>query len=199
MSTTVRHTTPVKPSTTQAASSSEDRSVPVTAESATAETPAQRVADAVVNAPRPADPIDAIDPNDDTNSDLAADGEPPMELLPGWKNPSTLSALRLLRRTIHKYPEPGWTEFLSTARMAEVFEGLGFSLIWGPQFIHPEFVRGRDAKAAQEGKKFARLSGVPEPLMAKMGDYPGLVAEIDTGVPGKTVAIRVELLPSRSP
>lgn len=193
MSTTVRHTTPVKPSTTQAASSSEDRSVLVTAESATAETPAQRVADAVVNAPRPADPIDAIDPNDDTNSDLAADGEPPMELLPGWKNPSTLSALRLLRRTIHKYPEPGWTEFLSTARMAEVFEGLGFSLIWGPQFIHPEFVRGRDAKAAQEGKKFARLSGVPEPLMAKMGDYPGLVAEIDTGVPGKTVAIRVEL------
>lgn len=60
------------------------------------------------------------------------DEEPPMELLPGWKNPSSLAALRILRRTIHKYPEPGWTEFLSTARMAEVFEGLGFQLTWGP-------------------------------------------------------------------
>lgn len=119
--------------------------------------------------------------------------ELPMELLPGWVNPSSLAALKLIRRTIHRYPEPGWTEFLSTARVAEVLEGLGFQLTWGPQFIHPEFVRGRDVRTAEEGKAFARASGVSESLMRKMGDYPGLIAEIDTGVPGKIVAIRVEL------
>ena len=58
--------------------------------------------------------------------------EPPMELLPGWTNPSSFANLKALRRTIHRYPEPGWTEFLSTARMAGIFEELGFHLIWGP-------------------------------------------------------------------
>ncbi len=116
-----------------------------------------------------------------------------MAVMPGWTDPSSLETLVALRRTIHRTPEAGWTEFVATARIAESFRKFGWSVLWGPQFIDAQYVRGREARSAAIGQEMARASGVPESIMRSMGDFPGLIAEIDTGRPGKTVAVRVEL------
>lgn len=114
-------------------------------------------------------------------------------LLPGWQDPVDPAALTALRREIHRTAEIGWAEFISTARLAQAFETEGFKITYGPDFISPQFVRGRDAAEVEKGRLFAMQNGVPAGLMRRMGDYPGLIAEWDTGRPGRTLAIRVEL------
>lgn len=114
-------------------------------------------------------------------------------LLPGWQDPVDPAALMALRREIHRTAEIGWAEFISTARLAQAFETEGFKITYGPDFISPQFVRGRDAAEVEKGRLFAMQNGVPAGLMRRMGDYPGLIAEWDTGRPGRTLAIRVEL------
>lgn len=68
-------------------------------------------------------------------------------LLPGWQDPVDPAALMALRREIHRTAEIGWAEFISTARLAQAFETEGFKITYGPDFISPQFVRGRDAAA----------------------------------------------------
>lgn len=114
-------------------------------------------------------------------------------LLPGWQDPVDPAALMALRREIHRTAEIGWAEFISTARLAQAFETEGFKITYGPDFISPQFVRGRDAAEVEKGRLFAMQNGVPAGLMRRMGDYPGLIAEWDTGRPGRTLAIRIEL------
>lgn len=114
-------------------------------------------------------------------------------LMPGWVDPCDYASLVKLRREIHADPEPGWGEFRATARMAERLGELGFALHFGPEFIDPLYVRGRSADEAARDRAAAADAGVTPVLLARMGDYPGLVAIWDTGRPGKTLAIRVEL------
>lgn len=114
-------------------------------------------------------------------------------LYPGWTDPVTSEELVAARREIHRIPEPGWTEFIATARLAKVFGDAGFNLTYGPQFISSQFVRGRDPAEVERGRLFAEQNGVPVEEIRRMGDYPGLIAEWDTGRPGRTVAIRIEL------
>lgn len=114
-------------------------------------------------------------------------------LMPGWVDPVEPAELTAMRREVHRTPELGWAEFITTARLARAFEAEGFRLTFGPDFIRPQFVRGRDASEVDRGRLFAIQNGVPDDLMRRMGDYPGLVAEWDTGRPGRTLAIRIEL------
>lgn len=114
-------------------------------------------------------------------------------LLPGWVDPVTFEDLVAARRDIHRTPEPGWSEFIATARLAEAFRSAGFSVTYGPQFIAPQFVRGRDPDEVEKGRRFALEVGVPPEEIRRIGDYPGLLAAWDTGRPGRTIAIRIEL------
>lgn len=114
-------------------------------------------------------------------------------LLSGWVDPVTFEDLVAARRDIHRTPEPGWSEFIATARLAEAFRSAGFSVTYGPQFIAPQFVRGRDPDEVEKGRRFALEVGVPPEEIRRIGDYPGLLAAWDTGRPGRTIAIRIEL------
>lgn len=82
-------------------------------------------------------------------------------LLPGWQDPVDPAALMALRREIHRTAEIGWAEFISTARLAQAFETEGFKITYGPDFISPQFVRGRDAAEVEKGRLFAMQNGVP--------------------------------------
>ena len=114
-------------------------------------------------------------------------------LLPGWTDPVDPGMLVKIRRQIHRNPEPGWCEFETTALMARIFSEAGFELKFGPEFIAPEFIRGRDVQEAARAKSRAAAEGADAQFLERMGDCPGLAATYDTGRPGRTLAIRVEL------
>lgn len=132
-------------------------------------------------------------PSAETAAPVADDAFERRGLLPGWVDPVKPEELTEIRRDVHRTPEPGWSEFIATARLAQVFAAAGFKLTYGPEFISPQFVRGRDPDEVERGRLFALQNGVSVEEIRRMGDYPGLVAEWDTGRPGRTVAVRIEL------
>lgn len=57
------------------------------------------------------------------------DEEPsPAAQMPNWVDPVKEHEIVARRREIHAVPEAGWTEFIATARAAEYFEALGFTV-----------------------------------------------------------------------
>ncbi len=48
------------------------------------------------------------------------------------------------RRSFHRVPEEGWTEFQTTARIIESLRELDFTVLSGSRAINPSFIRGRD-------------------------------------------------------
>lgn len=44
------------------------------------------------------------------------------------------------RREFHKYPENGWREFRTSARVAELLTGMGYDVAMGPDVIEPDSV-----------------------------------------------------------
>ncbi|MCI6530568.1 MAG: amidohydrolase [Mesosutterella sp.] len=105
------------------------------------------------------------------------------------------------RRRIHRRPETGWTEFETTALVAQRLESLGFEVHLGLEVIDPERVMGRSAEEAQQAEERARRAGVPEELLARMGGYTGCVGVLRTGRPGSVCAFRYDLdaLPINEP
>lgn len=97
------------------------------------------------------------------------------------------------RREFHRFPEIGWTEFWTTSRIADYLEEMGFELFFGPEIIHPDFVRGRSQTAVDAGLKNAIAYGAKQKWLDKMTGYTGCVAVFDSGKPGKTVALRFDI------
>lgn len=97
------------------------------------------------------------------------------------------------RRDIHSFPETGWTEFVTTAKIIEVLEKMGHKVLCGKEVINPEFVRGRQETLVKQAQEAARKQGVSEEMLARIGEYTGCVMLMDTGRPGPVVALRCEL------
>ena len=49
-----------------------------------------------------------------------------------------MNQLTEYRREFHKYPENGWREFRTSARVAEILTGMGYDVAMGPDVIEPE-------------------------------------------------------------
>jgi len=96
------------------------------------------------------------------------------------------------RRDFHRYPETGWTEFRTTAIIADAIMPLGFDVRFGGEFIKGEYVMGRDIDAGAEKKRAAEQGANPDTI-AMMGEYTGLCAELDTGRPGPVTALRFDI------
>ena len=100
-----------------------------------------------------------------------------------------------LRREFHRYPESGWTEFRTTARIIEELEKLGLT-VWYGQQIHkkekmfglpkPEELERCLRRAAQEGAR-------PELLEAMAGGFTGCVTVIEGALPGPVTGLRVDI------
>ena len=101
-----------------------------------------------------------------------------------------------LRRLFHHYPEAGWTEFLTTARIAEYLDKYDIPYLMGKDVINTDYVFGRPSvKEIEEHLKRAYKDGGDDlkKYIDKEEGYPGLMALIDSGKAGPTVALRFDI------
>ena len=96
------------------------------------------------------------------------------------------------RRDLHRYPETGWTEYRTTALVADALEKFGYDVCFADSFIRPEDVMGRKIDEAAE-KQRAVEQGANEGTVARIGTYTGLYADLDTGRPGPFTALRFDI------
>ena len=99
-----------------------------------------------------------------------------------------------LRREFHRFPEPAWREFRTTARIVEELERIGVDELYvGPDLLSGERM-GLPADA--ERRRWfddARDHGVDEGLLDRLdGGYTGAMAVLEMGE-GPTVGLRVDI------
>jgi aminobenzoyl-glutamate utilization protein A len=96
---------------------------------------------------------------------------------------------------LHRYPEAGWTEFRTTALVAEELEERGYTLHLGADAVDVESRLGvPEEDEIQRARDRARDEGAPQEYLDRMGSVTGLVAEKTVGDgAGPTVGIRVDM------
>jgi len=104
-----------------------------------------------------------------------------------------LETLISWRRDFHQYPEIGWSEFFTSAKIMTTLQSMGLTIQTGKKVINPDFIRGRNMDVVERGLTFAREHGVDESILEQMEGYTGCVAEFDTGKPGPVVALRFDI------
>ncbi|WP_226894118.1 amidohydrolase [Proteus sp. FME41] len=105
----------------------------------------------------------------------------------------TLEKLIKWRREFHQYPEIGWSEFLTTAKIVKELRSLGLDVKVGPDVINQEFAFGRRRQVVDKGLAVAREHKVDEALLDEMKELTGCVAIFDSGKAGPTVALRFDI------
>ena len=97
------------------------------------------------------------------------------------------------RRTLHRRPEEGWTEFETMWHVCSHLDQWGIPYLTGTKVINTEFVMGRDETLVKDAIDRALKHGVPQSFIDKTEGYTGAVAIIDTGRPGPTTAFRCDM------
>ena len=99
------------------------------------------------------------------------------------------------RRSLHRYPEPGWCEYLTTAQLVEALGALNFDVEFGPT-IHTvdERLGVPNGEVLSIYKQKALERGADLKVIDVIGNgYTGAIATFDTGTPGPTVGLRVDI------
>lgn len=104
-------------------------------------------------------------------------------------------SMRADRRFFHRHAESGWTEYITTAYLAERLTELGWEVLFGDEILADEARLGLpSADALRRAEARALASRVPPRLMAKMtGGRTGLVAVLRGGEEGETVCLRFDI------
>ncbi|MES1044449.1 amidohydrolase [Heyndrickxia oleronia] len=99
------------------------------------------------------------------------------------------------RRKFHQYPEIGWMEYVTTYYIAKELESMDYKLAIGTDALMTKQRMGiPEQKLLKESEERARRKGVPPNYMTKLaGGHTGLVAQWDTGRPGKHIALRFDI------
>ncbi len=97
------------------------------------------------------------------------------------------------RRTLHKRPEEGWTEFETTWFVVRRLRALGLEVRLGTGVINPDAVMGRDPRLVEEALRRARAHGVPEEFIEETQGFTGAVGILRTGRPGPVTALRFDM------
>lgn len=99
------------------------------------------------------------------------------------------------RRDFHRHPEVGWTEYRTSAIVAETLEKLGFRVIVGKEVCATDFRMGvpsPDILLSCENK--AIEEGVNPVWISKMkGGQTGVVGTMSFPNPGPTIALRFDM------
>lgn len=100
-----------------------------------------------------------------------------------------------LRRDLHRHAERGWLELRTAAKVAELLRGAGSAVRLGQEVLAAEVRMGLPSEEELETTAMrAREQGVaPADLAALSDGFTAVVGELDTGRPGPTVALRVDL------
>ncbi|MFB9861243.1 amidohydrolase [Salinicoccus siamensis] len=99
------------------------------------------------------------------------------------------------RRDFHRYPELGFLEMRTATIVAETLESLGFVIQIGNEVMDPDYCMGKPGfEETARHLEWARENGaVLKYLDAVSEGYTGIVATLDTGRSGPTVAYRVDM------
>lgn len=98
------------------------------------------------------------------------------------------------RRDFHKYPEAGWTEFRTAAKISEKLIEWGYTVKIGPDAVSKKDMLGvPDEEVLKKHMERAVKQGAnPEIVKLMEGGLTGVVAELDCGE-GPTVALRFDI------
>ena len=104
------------------------------------------------------------------------------------------------RREFHKYPEPGWSEVRTSARIAEILNETGVPVVLtGRDVIDVPFMETHaDVIDLSEETRRANCEraineGAREDIVRATEGYPGVIGIIDTGRPGPVTAFRFDI------
>ncbi|EIM05964.1 indole-3-acetyl-L-aspartic acid hydrolase [Planococcus antarcticus DSM 14505] len=99
------------------------------------------------------------------------------------------------RRERHRYPEIGFTEYVTTYELSEQLAGKGFSLFYGTELLTSEERMGVPSDEFLKANELRALDkGVPPAFLEKMkGGHTGLAAVLDTDRPGPNFAYRFDI------
>ena len=112
------------------------------------------------------------------------------------KQASELSAqLTTWRRFFHRHAEVGWTEYITTATIAERLTELGFEVLLGRDILSADKRLGLpSADALTAAKERALAYGIDARLVEAMdGGFTGLCAIMRGSEEGKTVCLRFDI------
>lgn len=99
-----------------------------------------------------------------------------------------------MRRDFHKYAELGWTEFRTTSKIITFLRERNIPVFFGRDVVNPNYVWSYPSPEELEfHKKRAIGQGADPELVEQMENYTGCMAVIDSGKPGPTIAIRVDI------
>ena len=99
------------------------------------------------------------------------------------------------RRDLHKHAESGWVEFRTSTLVADKLDKLGYELALGRDVIKEESRMGvpnADVLAAQEQRALEQ-GAIAKWMPHFSGGFTGIVATLDSGKPGPTVGVRVDM------
>ena len=103
--------------------------------------------------------------------------------------------LILLRRTLHRYAESGWTEFGTTARILEELMAVGIPVHWGRSIHDSARMMGLPAPEVLEAcwQRALAETGREDLLLPMRGGFTGCIAEIRGALPGPLTVLRVDI------
>ncbi len=109
-----------------------------------------------------------------------------------------------IRRELHKYPECGWHEYRTSARIAEILENMGHEILMGADVVNessigkPEKLSLEDIKKEEER---ALAQGANREYLDRLNGLPGVMVIVDTKIPGPITGMRFDIdsLPYQEP
>ncbi|MEK4969774.1 amidohydrolase [Cytobacillus sp. FSL R7-0696] len=103
--------------------------------------------------------------------------------------------LTKMRRMFHAYPEVAWTEYVTTAKIAEEIEKLDFEVEMGQAILHPHTRMGLPTEdQIEKEEQRAMEAGINKAYLYLMkGAFTGLKAYFDTGRKGKHIVLRFDI------
>jgi aminobenzoyl-glutamate utilization protein A len=99
-----------------------------------------------------------------------------------------------LRRDFHKFPESGWLEFRTTAKIAEALSVFGYKLHFPCDIVNKEDIMGRASEEEiRKAEERAEMQGANKKILKRMNDITGLVAELNTERQGPVTVLRFDI------
>lgn len=98
------------------------------------------------------------------------------------------------RRSFHKYPEPGWTEFRTASVVVDTLQNLGYEVRYGKDAVTKEDMMGvpSDEELAIFMERAVSQGANPEIVKNMEGGLTGVIAELKCGE-GPTFAFRFDM------
>lgn len=98
------------------------------------------------------------------------------------------------RRDFHQYPEIGWLEFRTASIIANYLHNWGYEVKVGKEVVVGERLGVPEQHILDEYYERALQNGAPQQWLEKMiGGYTGVIATLDSGEEGPTIAFRVDI------